>query len=98
MTGPIGDLLAGVSRLLAKGGLWLGVAISLVLAIGSIVLVVLIVINWPADHFKPRGLRGEGERPRLHVLAVIGKNIGRRRARPARAGDGAARDSRCKGS
>jgi len=60
MTGPFGDLLAGVSRLFAKGGLWLGVAISLVLAIGSIVLVVLIVINWPADHFKPRGVRGDG--------------------------------------
>jgi hypothetical protein len=75
MTGPIGDLLAGVSRLLAKGGLWLGVAISLVLAIGSVVLVVLIVISWPADHFKPRELRGEDERPRLHVLAVIGKNV-----------------------
>jgi hypothetical protein len=75
MTGPFGDLLAGVSRLFAKGGLWLGVVISLVLAIGSIVLVVLIVINWPADHFKPRGVRGEGERPRLHVLAVIGKNV-----------------------
>jgi len=76
MTGPFGDLLAGVSRLLAKGGLWLGVAISLVLAIGSIVLVILIVINWSADHFKPRELRGEDERPRLHVLAVIGKNVG----------------------
>jgi hypothetical protein len=63
MTGPFGDLLAGISRLLAKGGLWLGVAISLVLAIGSIVLVVLIVISWPADHFKPRGERGEASVP-----------------------------------
>jgi len=75
MTGPFGDLLAGISRLFAKGGLWLGVVISLVLAIGSIVLVVFIVINWPADHFKPRGVRAEGERPRLHVLAIIGKNV-----------------------
>jgi hypothetical protein len=73
MTGPIGDLLAHVSRLLAKGGLWLGIAISLVLAIGSIALVVLVVIQWPADHFKPH-VHGAGAVPR-HWLASIGKNV-----------------------
>jgi hypothetical protein len=75
MTGPIGDLLAHVSRFLAKGGLWLGVGISVVLGIGSIALVVFVVIRWPPDHFKHHGHgHGPGEEPR-HWLASIGKNV-----------------------
>ena len=35
-----------------KGGLWVGVGISAGLAVGSIALVVIVVINWRADHFK----------------------------------------------
>ena len=74
MSGPFGDLLGGVSRLLAKGGLWLGVGISVVLAIGSIVLVVLVVIQWPPDHFRPH-VPGSRAEVRRHVLAAIGKNV-----------------------
>src|SRR5262245_16813690 len=73
MPGPIADLLARVSSLVAKGGLWLGVGISIVLAIGSIALVAVVVVNWPADHFKHHV--PSGDPPARHVLAVIGKNV-----------------------
>ena len=72
MPGPVGDLLARVSSLVAKGGLWLGVGISIVLAIGSIALVAAVVVNWPADHFKHHNPANQQAR---HVLAVIGKNL-----------------------
>jgi hypothetical protein len=71
MTGPIGELLANVSRFFAKGGLWLGVGLSVVLGIGSIALVVFVVIRWPPDHFKPHGPGAEPS----HWLASIGKNL-----------------------
>jgi|SRR5262245_210542 len=74
MPGPVGDLLAHVSKLLAKGGLWLGVGISVVLAIGSIALVVFVVIRWPPDHFQHHVHHGPGAVPR-HWLASIGKNV-----------------------
>ena len=52
MPGSVANLAARVGALLTKGGLWMGVAISAGLAVGSIVLVVIVVINWRADHFK----------------------------------------------
>jgi len=69
------DLLGALSKLLAKGGLWLGLGISAVLAIGSIALVAFVVIHWPPDHFKPH-LPGSRAEVRRHLLAAIGKNIG----------------------
>jgi hypothetical protein len=69
------DLLGGLSKLLAKGGLWLGLGISAVLAIGSLALVAVVVVHWPADHFKPH-LPGSRAEVRRHLLAAIGKNIG----------------------
>ena len=69
------DLLGGLSKLLAKGGLWLGLGISAVLAIGSIALVAFVVIHWPPDHFKPH-LPGSRAEVRRHLLVAIGKNIG----------------------
>src|SRR5262245_45714937 len=68
------DLFAHLSGLLAKGGLWLGIGISIVLAIGSIALVAAVVVNWPADHFKHHVPIGDP--PARHVMAVIGKNLG----------------------
>jgi len=72
--GPVGDLLTRFSHLLAKGGLWLGVGISLVLAIGSIALVAFVVIHWPADHFKLHtpGMPAEP----THPVARVAKNAG----------------------
>jgi len=76
MSGAFGDLIAGFSRLIAKGGLWLGIGISAVLAVGSIVLVVIVVIHWPAEHFKLL-VPGAGGLPvKRHVLASIGRNVG----------------------
>ena len=69
------DLFGGLSKLLAKGGLWLGLGISAVLAIGSIALVAFVVIQWPPDHFKSH-LPGSRAEVRRHLLASIGKNIG----------------------
>src|SRR5436190_2017746 len=52
MPGWVADLAARVGALLTKGGLWMGIGVSAGLAVGSIVLVVIVVINWRADHFK----------------------------------------------
>jgi hypothetical protein len=68
------DLFAHLTKLLAKGGLWLGVGISVVLAIGSIALVVFVVIRWPADHFKAH-LPGTPPEPQ-HPVARVAKNVG----------------------
>jgi hypothetical protein len=72
MPGPLGDLTAHVSNLVARGGLWLGIGISIVLAVGSIALVAVVVVNWPADHFKHHVPAGQ---PARHVLAVVGRNL-----------------------
>ena len=66
------DLFGHLTKLLAKGGLWLGIGISLVLAIGSVALVAVVVVHWPADHFKAHQ-PGVGE-PR-HPLATVGRNV-----------------------
>ena len=77
-----GDARAGrrfvaSSRLLAKGGLWLGVGISAVLAVGSIALVAVVVVHWPRRSLQAALPGGAGARrePR-HVLVAIGKNAG----------------------
>jgi hypothetical protein len=75
MTGPVGDLIARLSSLVARGGLWLGIGISLVLAVGSVALVAVVVVHWPPDHFKPRPPGDGRDPPARHVLAVIGRNV-----------------------
>jgi small-conductance mechanosensitive channel len=69
------DWVAGVTRLLAKGGLWLGVGISVGLAVGSVILVAVVVIHWPADYFKLAVAGADGRAVKRHVLAAIGKNL-----------------------
>ncbi len=70
-------LLTSTIALLKRGGLWWGLALSLGAAVLSFVVVVAIVVSWPADRFK-----GEHDtRPRvkrhivIHVLLLIAKNI-----------------------
>src|SRR3982751_2179668 len=75
MPGWVADLAARVGALLMKGGLWVGIGISVGLAVGSIVLVVIVVINWRTDHFK---LWSPGTAPPLvaeHPLAAVAKNV-----------------------
>jgi hypothetical protein len=74
MTGPVGEFVGHVSKLLSKGGLWLGIGISVVLAIGSIALVAAVVVNWSADHFRPHPPGVPIEPP--HPVARVAKNIG----------------------
>src|SRR6478609_3154125 len=69
------DLFAHVSKLLAKGGLWLGVAISVVLAVGSIALVAFVVVNWAPGHFKLRAPGTPDPEP-PHPVARVAKNVG----------------------
>jgi hypothetical protein len=76
MRGPLGDLLARASALLAKGGLWLGIGISAVLAVGSIALVAFVVIHWRADHFKAQVADAGAPAEPRHPLATIGRNAG----------------------
>jgi|SRR5690349_12898180 hypothetical protein len=75
MPGPLADFARHVGGLLTKGGLWLGVGISVGLAVGSIVLVVIVVINWRPDHFKhwPPGMAPPAVPE--HPLAAAAKNV-----------------------
>lgn len=67
-----------VLSLLRRGGLWWGLAISVGAAVISFVVVVVIVVSWPADRFKAEGdTRPATRRPLIvHVLLVIAKNLG----------------------
>jgi hypothetical protein len=71
----VGDLTTRVAAFLTRGGFWVGIGISAVLAVGSIFLVVLVVINWRADHFKhwPPGTAPPAEPE--HPLATAAKNV-----------------------
>jgi len=73
MPAPLADLSTRVAEFFMKGGLWLGVGISAVLAVGSIALVAYVVIHWPCDHFKHHvpGTPSEPQNP----LATFGKNV-----------------------
>src|SRR5690242_9548464 len=74
MTGVVGDLFGRLTKLLAKGGLWVGVGISVVLAIGSIALVAFVVVHWAPDHFKAHAPGVPAEPP--HPVARVAKNVG----------------------
>ena len=73
MPGPVAALLTRVGAFFTTGGLWLGVAISAGLAVGSIALVAYVVIHWPSDHFKHH-VPGTPSEPQ-HPLAAIAKNV-----------------------
>jgi hypothetical protein len=75
MPGWVAELPARVGALLSKGGLWVGIGISAGLAVGSIALVVVVVINWRADHFRhwPPGASPPGAPE--HPLATVAKNM-----------------------
>ena len=60
-----------------SGGLWLGLALSVGLAVVSLAIAAAVVVSWPADRFKP-GARTTflGARPTaVRVLANFGKNL-----------------------
>ena len=49
------ELLQKLARTLSGGHWWWGVAVSVVLFAGSMVLVTVIVVGWPVDHFRRSG-------------------------------------------
>jgi hypothetical protein len=75
MPAPLADLSARVAAFLSKGGLWVGIGISAVLAVGSIILVVVVVINWPPQHFKHWPAGTTPPREPQHPLAAVAKNV-----------------------
>ena len=67
------DELAAV---LKKGGLWWGLVLSVVLAVGSLALATAVVVAWPADHFKHDRTRLPDMRhPVIIALGLVGKNL-----------------------
>lgn len=73
----LADLMVRVRALGASGGLWLGVALSLGLAVASLAIAAAVVVTWPVARFK-RGARPAflATHPApLRVLARVGKNV-----------------------
>ena len=73
----MGDLVHRIIELFhGVGWMWL-VAISVVLAVGSLALAAVVVVAWDADRFKAatRAPLRERQHPVLRVLALIGKNL-----------------------
>jgi hypothetical protein len=75
MPGWVAELPARVGALLSKGGLWVGIGISAGLAVGSIALVVVVVINWRADHFRHWPPGASPPVAPEHPLATVAKNM-----------------------
>jgi hypothetical protein len=71
------NLLIGLIRLLKRGGIWWGVAISLSAAVLSFAVAVAIVVSWPPDRFNRGGPAQLGRRRPLpvRVLGLLAKNL-----------------------
>ena len=63
-----------VGRFFESGGFWWGLAISVVLAIGSLALATAIVVGWRPDRFT-RDAPPSTAHPVLRALALVGKNV-----------------------
>ncbi|MDB4981259.1 MAG: uncharacterized protein JWM82_2011 [Myxococcales bacterium] len=70
-------LVARLAHAAEGAGLWWGVAISLGLAVASLVVAAGVVLSWPAGHFAATGRSGFwSHRPApLRVLGLVGKNL-----------------------
>jgi hypothetical protein len=69
------QLLTRVTRFFEGGGIWWGVGISIVAAVGSLALAIAVVIAWPPDRFTRDQPPGNG-----HVvwraIGLVAKNLG----------------------
>ena len=77
MTTLLGHALERVAAFLRSAGVWWGVAISVVLAVGSLLGGVAVVISWHPDHFKHSHLRTmlpDGH-PIVRGAAIGAKNV-----------------------
>jgi hypothetical protein len=70
-------LAAWLADVVKSGGLWLGLALSVGLAVVSLALAAIVVVTWPADRFKPGAQAKflEEHHTAVRVVAHIGKNI-----------------------
>jgi hypothetical protein len=70
-------VLKPLAAILKGGGLWWGLALSLVLAAASLGVAIVIVIGWSVDHFKRAGATPFwGHRhPVVRALGLFAKNL-----------------------
>jgi hypothetical protein len=70
-------LTARLVALGKSGGLWLGLALSVGLAIASLAIAAAVVVSWPADRFKPgsRATFLATHPTAVRLLAGFGKNL-----------------------
>jgi hypothetical protein len=71
------DGLQKLARTLTGGHWWWGLVVSAVLFAGSMVLVTVIVIGWPVDHFRRAGRRAfwAHRHPVVRIAGLILKNL-----------------------
>jgi hypothetical protein len=74
--GWLTHLIEKASAFARSGGLWVGLGLSIGLAVVSLVIAAAIVVTWPADRFKD-GTTGflATHPPVIRVLAHVGKNL-----------------------
>jgi hypothetical protein len=77
MMATLGDGLERLAGALRQAGFWWGVTLSLVLALGSLVVAVAIVVAWSPHHFKDGGRTPLWERqhPVVRALGIGAKNL-----------------------
>src|SRR5262249_44143886 len=73
----LGHLIERLAGELRAAGFWWGGGLSVVLAVGSLVLAVAIVVAWPADHFKDgrRAHLWEQHHPVVRAFGLAAKNL-----------------------
>jgi hypothetical protein len=66
-----------VVRILKRGGLWWGLAISVGAAVLTLLLGTVVVVGWPVDRFKGEGPThgGQARSGLVRALAFVGKNL-----------------------
>jgi hypothetical protein len=74
MPDSLHDLGGRLARAFEGAGLWWGVGISIVLAVGTLVLAAVVVVTWPPWRFKAVQPPESPSHPVARVLALIVKN------------------------
>src|SRR5262245_43930244 len=66
-----------LAEALQRAGLWWGLAITIVVGLGSLAAAVAIVVSWPVDHFKESGRTRlwDGSHPAIRALLLFAKNL-----------------------
>ncbi|HVU53139.1 MAG TPA: hypothetical protein VHL80_20790 [Polyangia bacterium] len=77
MPGWLGKLKTSLIAFGKSGGLWLGLALSIGLAIVSLAIATAVVVTWPADRFKPGAAAAflATHHTAVRVVAHVGKNV-----------------------